>query len=71
MPREHAHVRLPLARHAVHEGEQCNDDHDRTCDEQDFIPTALVCEQVGMLGVRTDHGSSVGDVLSVRIARRG
>ena len=55
----------------LHEGEQCNDDHDRTCDEQDFIPTPLMCEQVGMLGVRTDHGSSVGDVLSVRIARRG
>jgi len=28
----------------LHEGKQCNDDHDRTCDEQDFIPTALMCE---------------------------
>ncbi len=55
----------------LHEGEQRNDDHDRTCDEQNFIPTALMCEQVRMFSVRTDHGWSVGDVLSVRIARRG
>lgn len=55
----------------LHEGEQRNDDHDRTCDEQNFIPTALMCDQVRMFGVRTDHGWSVGDVLSVRIARRG
>ncbi len=55
----------------LHEGEQRNNDHDRTCDEQNFIPTALMCEQVRMFSVRTDHGWSVGDVLSVRIARRG
>jgi hypothetical protein len=30
-----------------------------------------MCEQVRMFSVRTDHGWSVGDVLSVRIARRG
>jgi len=35
----------------LHEGEQRNDDHDRTCDEQDFIPTALMCKQVGNSGV--------------------
>ncbi len=55
----------------LHEGEQRNYDHDRTCDEQNFIPTTLMCEQVRMFSVRTDHGWSVGDVLSVRIARRG
>ena len=56
---------------SLHEGKQRKDDHDRACDEQDFIPTALMCEQVGMSGMRTDHSWSVGDVLSVRIARRG